>query len=367
VLVDRLAASFADHGPGWRLPRRSDLARRFDVTTDEIEAALAELTSRGMIRVLADGQVYRTSPAEYLITLDGLPCLGSRIDPMGTTLTRASRHVLRRDVPEEIARALQLPPGAGTCAIQSSWATDGTITAVSTTYLPASLAAVLLPDGDSADGPGTALNPVPLPRSIVTPAASPVPAASPAALYLEVQPPPQWAARLLRLRPTEPAIAVTVRFDDPAGIPLALTVAVLHAARFRIAVETPDSPLLGGPRGADQVGSGGPRPLDVNGVRLDLEGRRVYADGIEVVLTRKEYNLLRVLVEHAGHALSRRELLDLVWHPGHMDENKTLEVHIRRLRYKLDPESDTPRIRTVRGVGYVFDTAPTPVRRAPGS
>jgi DNA-binding GntR family transcriptional regulator len=359
VLTDRLAASLLDHEPGWRLPRRSDLARRFGVTATEIEAALTQLARRGIVRVIADGQVYRASPAESLISLDGLPCLGSRIDPMGTALTRVSRHVQRRDVPQEITRALRLPPEVGACAIQSTWATDGTVAAVSVTYLPASLADVLAPEGDGSAGPSAALNLVPLPRS---PA---VPAASPAALYLEVQPPPPWAARLLRLRPAEPAITVSVRFDDPAGTPLALTVAVLHAARFRIAVETPDSPLAGTPRAGDPADGERPRQLAVNGVRLDLDGCRAFADGAEVALARKEYELLRALLENAGRVLSRRDLLDIVWRPGYADRNKTLDVHIRRLRHKLDPGSPAPRIRTVRGVGYVFDAAPAPALQAP--
>lgn len=359
MLADRLAASLADREPGCRLPRLSDLARRFSVATAEIEAALTQLARLGLVRVMADGQVYRASPAESLITLDGLPFLGSRIDPMGTALTRVGRHVLRRDVPQEITRALQLPPGSGACAIQSTWATDGAVAAVSTTYLPASLADVLARDADGAAGPVAALNPVPLPR----PAG--VPVASPAALYLEVQPPPHWAARILRLRPTEPAITVTVRFDAPAGAPLALTVAVLHAARFRVAVETPDSPLAGASPAADPAGGERPRQLDVNGVRLDLDGCRVFADGAEVALARKEYALLRALLENAGQALTRRDLLDIVWRPGYAGHNKTLEVHIRRLRHKLDPGSPAPRIRTVRGVGYVFDTAPAPALQAP--
>lgn len=359
MITDRLAATLVDHEPGWRLPRRSDLARRFSVATAEIEAAIARLARLGMVRVMADGQVYRASPAEFLVTLDGLDCLGSRIDPMGTVLTRVGRHLLRRDVPHDITRALGVPPDGGACAVQSTWATDGTVTAVSTTYLPASLASVLVPEGDGASEPGPALNPVPLPRTTA------VPAASPAALYLEVQPPPPWAARMLRLRPSEPAITVTVRFDDSDGTPLALTVAVLHAARFRVAVETPDGPLVGASRAADPADGELPRQLDVNGVRLDLEGYRVFADGAEVALARKEYDLLHALLENAGRVLSRRDLLDIVWRPGYMDHNKTLEVHIRRLRHKLDPGSPAPRIRTVRGIGYVFDTAPAPALRAP--
>lgn len=97
------------------------------------------------------------------------------------------------------------------------------------------------------------------------------------------------------------------------------------------------------------------RLLAVNGIGIDLDGHRVFADGNEIVLPRKEYELLRTLLENAGRALTRRELLDRVWGTGYLDRNKTLEVHIRRLRRKIDPQSRSPRIRTVRGLGYVLD------------
>ena len=97
------------------------------------------------------------------------------------------------------------------------------------------------------------------------------------------------------------------------------------------------------------------RLLRVNGVVLDLDGYRAFADGAELTLARKEYALLRILMENAGRVLSRRDLLDAVWRPGYADGTKTLDVHIRRLRGKLDPGSAAPRIRTVRGIGYVFD------------
>lgn len=96
------------------------------------------------------------------------------------------------------------------------------------------------------------------------------------------------------------------------------------------------------------------RLLHVNGVDLDLDGHRVFADGTEVMLARKEYDLLRMLVENAGRVLTRREILDAVWGQGYLDRNKTLDVHIRRLRRKLGPGPDS-RIRTVRGLGYIFD------------
>lgn len=97
------------------------------------------------------------------------------------------------------------------------------------------------------------------------------------------------------------------------------------------------------------------RLLRANGVGIDLDGRRVFADGREVRLAPKEFELLHILLDNAGRAISRRDLLDAIWGAGYDDSNKTLEVHIRRLRRKLDPQSPSPRIRTVRGFGYVFD------------
>lgn len=98
------------------------------------------------------------------------------------------------------------------------------------------------------------------------------------------------------------------------------------------------------------------RLLQANGVALDIDGCRAFADGAEVFLARKEYLLLQVLLESAGRVLTRRQLLDAVWRPGYADHNKTLEVHVRRLRGKLGPARS--RIRTVRGIGYVFDISP---------
>ncbi|HUY47803.1 MAG TPA: winged helix-turn-helix domain-containing protein [Streptosporangiaceae bacterium] len=66
-------------------------------------------------------------------------------------------------------------------------------------------------------------------------------------------------------------------------------------------------------------------------------------------------NPLHALLENAGRVLSRREPLDTVWGAGHDDVNKTLDVHIRRLRRKLSAEPAASRIRAVRGIGYVFD------------
>src|SRR6266567_6322451 len=81
VLADRLAAALVHHEPGWRLPRHSALARRYNVSTAEIDAAVDELVTRHLIRRLPDGQLYRVSPAEYFIPIEGVPGLTSHADP----------------------------------------------------------------------------------------------------------------------------------------------------------------------------------------------------------------------------------------------------------------------------------------------
>ena len=103
------------------------------------------------------------------------------------------------------------------------------------------------------------------------------------------------------------------------------------------------------------------RLLLVHGVGIDLDGHRVFANGTEVRLTRKEFDLLHALLQNAGRVLTRRELLDAVWGAGYPDLNKTLEVHIRRLRLKLGWKPAASRIRTVRSIGYVFDVEPGPL------
>jgi DNA-binding GntR family transcriptional regulator len=133
VLANRLAAALVHHEPGWRLPRHTALARRYNVSPAEIETAVGELISRNLIRRLADGQLYRASPAEYLIELEGISGLSSTLDPMGGELACRSRQVSWRRVPEDIGWALGLTSADAVCVVRFLWTAGGEPAASSTT------------------------------------------------------------------------------------------------------------------------------------------------------------------------------------------------------------------------------------------
>ena len=135
VLADRIAAALVHHEPGWRLPRHTALARRYNVSTAEIDAAVTELTSRHLVRRLPDGQLYRVSPAEYLIPIEGVPGLASRADPMGGEIVCRSRQASWRQVPEDIGWALQIPPADLVGVVRVQWTVGGEAAAFCTTYL----------------------------------------------------------------------------------------------------------------------------------------------------------------------------------------------------------------------------------------
>src|SRR6202050_1550256 len=100
VLAERMPAAVVHREPGWRLPRRSALARRYNVSLSEIDAAISDLARRSLVRRLPDGQLYRASPADYWIPVEGVAGLGTRLDPMGGVIACQSRHVSRREAPQ---------------------------------------------------------------------------------------------------------------------------------------------------------------------------------------------------------------------------------------------------------------------------
>jgi hypothetical protein len=252
VLADRVASALVHHEPGWRLPRRSALARRYGVSPAEMEAAIEELAARNLLRRLPDGQVYRASPADYLIRLEGLNDLRASIDPMGAMIECASRHVSLRRVPEDIGGALGLSPGEPVSVVRSLWTSAGNPAAFSATYLPEHLSFRLAEPTAFADAlkPPQATSPEPGHTFPAQDRAE----AHPAGLYVELQPPAPSVARSLRLAPGQPAVNVTVRFDAvPAGGPMALATAVLRLDMFRVVVESPQAPRVSSLTGEDDV------------------------------------------------------------------------------------------------------------------
>jgi len=91
-------------------------------------------------------------------------------------------------------------------------------------------------------------------------------------------------------------------------------------------------------------------------LRMDVDARRCFVDGEEIKLRKKEFALLRLLLENPGRVLTREVLIDRVWGNDYVGDTKTLDVHIKRLRSLIeeDPKSPT-HITTVRGVGYRFE------------
>jgi two-component system response regulator RegX3 len=99
-------------------------------------------------------------------------------------------------------------------------------------------------------------------------------------------------------------------------------------------------------------------PLEVAGVRLDPATRTVTRAGAPVDVTRKEFDLLQLLMSSAGSVVTRERLIDEVWDTNWFGSTKTLDVHVSGLRKKLGDDSAAPRyIHTVRGVGFIFGPA----------
>lgn len=95
--------------------------------------------------------------------------------------------------------------------------------------------------------------------------------------------------------------------------------------------------------------------LTIAGITIDPARRRVKRDGEEIDLTQKEFDLLYTLMREKGRVLTREQLLKRVWQTNYLGDTRTVDVHIRYLRQKIEYEPSNPQyILTVRGVGYSF-------------
>jgi two-component system response regulator RegX3 len=96
--------------------------------------------------------------------------------------------------------------------------------------------------------------------------------------------------------------------------------------------------------------------LEAGPVRMDVERHTVSVGGAGVQLPLKEFELLEMLLRNAGRVLTRMQLIDRVWGADYVGDTKTLDVHVKRLRAKIEPDPALPRyLVTVRGLGYKFE------------
>jgi two-component system response regulator RegX3 len=161
--------------------------------------------------------------------------------------------------------------------------------------------------------------------------------------------------RQLRSRSAVPIIMLTAKdseIDKVVGLELGADdyvtkpysarelVARIHAVlRRRGEAEAPTEPVL----------EAGP-------VRMDVERHVVAVDGEAVALPLKEFDLLELLLRNAGRVLTRMQLIDRVWGSDYVGDTKTLDVHVKRLRAKIEPDPASPRyLLTVRGLGYKLE------------
>jgi two-component system response regulator RegX3 len=95
---------------------------------------------------------------------------------------------------------------------------------------------------------------------------------------------------------------------------------------------------------------------EIAGIRMDVERHQVSVNGSNIALPLKEFELLEFLLRNAGRVLTRGQLIDRVWGGDYYGDTKTLDVHIKRLRSKIEADPANPvLIQTIRGLGYKFE------------
>ena len=185
-------------------------------------------------------------------------------------------------------------------------------------------------------------------------------AARPALILLDVMLPQMSGVdvcRELRTRSQVPIIMVTARnaeIDAVVGLEVGADDYVTKPFRLRELVARVRAALRRAPSGD------GPAPavevIEVGDVKLDAARHEVFVHDSLVPLPLKEFELLELLLLNAGRVLTRDVLIDRIWGPNYYGDTQTLDVHIKRLRAKLETDPANPtRIVTVRGVGYRYE------------
>ncbi len=160
--------------------------------------------------------------------------------------------------------------------------------------------------------------------------------------------------RRLRQRSTVPIIMVTARdaeIDKVVGLELGADDYVTKPFSHRELLARVRAVLR---RGVDTELM--PDVIEGAGVRMDVERHEVWVDGEPVRLALKEFELLEMLLRNAGRVMTRGQLIDRIWGADYVGDTKTLDVHVKRLRGKIETDPANPQILvTVRGLGYKFN------------
>jgi len=169
--------------------------------------------------------------------------------------------------------------------------------------------------------------------------------------------------KALRTRSAVPVIMVTARdseIDKVVGLELGADDYVTKPYSARELIARVRAVLRRGGEGGPEAESGGGwgsgAVLEAGPVRMDVERHVVSVSGSDVALPLKEFDLLEYLLRNVGRVLTRGQLIDRVWGADYVGDTKTLDVHVKRLRSKVELDPSTPRhLVTVRGLGYKFE------------
>ena len=164
--------------------------------------------------------------------------------------------------------------------------------------------------------------------------------------------------RQLRKRTQVPIIMVTAKsaeIDTVVGLEVGADDYVTKPYRIRELVARIRA-VLRRAEATGPVSTLAPGTIEVGDVRLDPDEHRASVSGADVSLPLKEFELLHLLLANAGRVLPRETLIDRVWGTDYVGDTKTLDVHVKRLRSKIEPDPANPtRIVTIRGLGYKYE------------
>jgi two-component system response regulator RegX3 len=166
--------------------------------------------------------------------------------------------------------------------------------------------------------------------------------------------------RTLRSRSQVPIVMVTAKsseIDAVVGLEVGADDYVTKPYRLRELIARMRALLRRAPANGKSLPT--PDVLEVGDVRLDPQKHEVLVRELPVRLPLKEFELLRLLLANAGRLITRERLIDVVWGMDYVGDSKTLDVHIKRLRAKVEEQPASPtKIITIRGLGYKY--APSP-------